>query len=460
MTKRGYSLQHQLIIRTALLMIIVFVVLSAGVWDYAKRAADISFNRLLNSASLSIIERITVRDAQIDLDLPYAALSILELAPDDKVFYEVLDHRGQHLTGHQQTPAPTGYHPTSRPEFYNAYYKGEAVSWVIQSKHLTAPIANGWVVIKLGQTRRARTELADEIFYSALATLFGILLLTLLLVWLGVRRALQPLSIISNNLHAQPFNNRQPLQNTPIQEVAPLVDAINDYQQQLLTNLTTMKIFIADASHQIRSSLGGLQGQLDIALQTTDSHELKSRLIKIRHEYQKLTRLTNQLLAHALVTHRSDSLTPQKIKLNTLVEELLTEVVRDYAHTDIEFSYTAADQPIQLPGDKISLKEALKNLLDNAVRYGPDNNQIDITLGRIDEQTIEIIIDDSGPGIAPHQRRQALQRFSCLNPAISGSGLGLAIVETVIQAHQGTLKLDRSPHGGLRVFIRLPGTPL
>ena len=363
MTKPGYSLQQQLIIRTALLIMIVFVILSAGVWDYAKRAADISYNRLLNSASLSIIERISVRESQIDLDLPYAAFSMLELAPEDKLFYEIIDHHGKNLTGYKKTPSPTNYHPNSHPEFYNASYKGEAVSWVIQSKQLIAPVAHGWVVIKLGQTRRARIELANEIFYNALATLAGILLLTLLLVWLGVRSALQPLSVISKNLQARSVNDRHPIQTTPIQEVAPLVNAINDYQQQLFNNLSTMKVFIADASHQIRSSLGGLQGQLDIALQTTDSDELKTRLIKIRRQYKKLTRLTNQLLAHALVTHRSDSLTPQTIALNTLVEELLTETVRDHAHTDIEFSYNVDDPDIQFPGDKVSLKEALRNLI-------------------------------------------------------------------------------------------------
>ena len=114
MTKAGYSLRQQLIVRTALLMTLVFVILSAGVWDYARRAADISFDRLLNSASLSILERVTVSNGQIDLDLPYAALSMLELAPSDKVFYEVIDHNRQHLTGHKNIPSPNDYLSASR----------------------------------------------------------------------------------------------------------------------------------------------------------------------------------------------------------------------------------------------------------------------------------------------------------------------------------------------------------
>jgi two-component system sensor histidine kinase TctE len=460
MTKAVYSLQQHLITRTVLLMIIVFSVLSAGVWDYASRAADLSYNRLLNSASLSIIERISVQESQIDLDLPYAALSMLELAPDDKVYYEVIDHTGQHLTGYRKTPSPVDYQPHSDPQFFTAKYKGEVVSWVVQSKLLIAPAANGWVVIKLGQTRNARNELSGEIFFSSLATLSGILLLTTLLVWLGVRRALQPLSIISENLKNRSPNDLRPLNTPAIKEVVPLVDAINSYQQQLLHNLDTMKVFIADASHQIRSSLGGIQGQLDVTLQASDTEEIRSRLINIRQQHKKLTRLTNQLLAHALVTHRSDSIEPRLISLNALVEALLTETVRDQAHTQIDFSYTAKTDDIRIPGDKVSLKEALKNLLENAVRYGPDINQIDITLRPCDENLVEIIIDDSGPGIPGHQRRQAIQRFSRLSSDVSGSGLGLAIVETVIQAHQGTLKLERSPSGGLRVLIRLPGAPL
>ena len=460
MTKAVYSLQQHLITRTVLLMIIVFSVLSAGVWDYASRAADLSYNRLLNSASLSIIERISVQESQIDLDLPYAALSMLELAPDDKVYYEVIDHTGQHLTGYRKTPSPVDYQPHSDPQFFTAKYKGEVVSWVVQSKLLIAPAANGWVVIKLGQTRNARNELSGEIFFSSLATLSGILLLTTLLVWLGVRRALQPLSIISENLKNRSPNDLRPLNTPAIKEVVPLVDAINSYQQQLLHNLDTMKVFIADASHQIRSSLGGIQGQLDVTLQASDTEEIRSRLINIRQQHKKLTRLTNQLLAHALVTHRSDSIEPRLISLNALAEALLTETVRDQAHTQIDFSYTAKTDDIRIPGDKVSLKEALKNLLENAVRYGPDINQIDITLRPCDGNLVEIIIDDSGPGIPSHQRRQAIQRFSRLSSDVSGSGLGLAIVETVIQAHQGTLKLERSPSGGLRVLIRLPGAPL
>jgi two-component system sensor histidine kinase TctE len=459
----GYSLRQQLIVQTAVIMAIVFLMLSAGIWSYAKRAADISFNRLLNSASISILERVTVREGQIDLDLPYAALSMLELAPDDKIFYEVLDHNGQHLTGYTGLPEPKNYVPSSQPQFYTEGYKGEALSMVVQSKRIISPVASGWVTILLGQTRQARNELADEIFYNALFGLIGILLLTLLLVGFGIRQTLLPLNQISDLLKRRPILDRSPIPETPIQEAAPLVNAINDYQSQLLQNLDTMQMFIADASHQIRSSLGGLQGQLDIALQTDNPKDLQLRLSKIRHQYEQLTRLTNQLLAHALVTHRSDTQYPEVLHLNKWVTDILTEVVRDYAHTPIEFSYHADDDQMKIQGDRISLKEALRNVLDNAVKYGPPDNHIDVRLSveLVQQKMMTLIqIDDRGPGIPPHLRRQATRRFSrLLNNTHNGSGLGLAIVDTVVTAHEGVLKLSDSPSGGLRVKIYLPILP-
>jgi two-component system sensor histidine kinase TctE len=461
---KGYSLRQQLIVQTAALMAIVFLMLSAGIWSYAKRAADISFDRLLNSASISILERVTVREGQIDLDLPYAALSMLELAPDDKIFYEVLDHNGQHLTGYTGIPEPKNYVPSAKPQFYTARFKGEVLNLVTQSKRIISPMAQGWVTITLGQTRQARTELADEIFYNALFGLFGIMLLTLMLVGFGIRQTLLPLNQISGMLKKRPVLDRSPLPETPIQEVAPLVSAINDYQSQLLQNLDTMQMFIADASHQIRSSLGGLQGQLDIALQTDNPNDLHKRLSKIREQYQQLTRLTNQLLAHALVTHRSDTQHPEILHLNKWVTDILTEVVRDYAHTNIEFSYHADDDQMRIEGDRISLKEALRNVLDNAVKYGPSDNHIDIklTLELYQKQMMTLIqIDDQGPGIPAHMRRQATRRFSRLpTSSTTGSGLGLAIVETVINAHGGAFKLSDSPSGGLRVKLYLPMMPL
>jgi two-component system sensor histidine kinase TctE len=454
-TEPDYSLRRRLLSRTAILLLTVLLVLSVGVWHYARQAADYSYDRLLNSASLSIIEGVYVRNGQPDLDLPYAAMEMMQLAPSDKVFYRVTDQAGALVTGYPDLPQPARFEPSHEPHFYNGDYNGEALRLVMQSKRLTEAGASGWVHVTLAQTRNARQELLADMLYKALLTLIGIMLLTLAIVWLGINRALQPLNLISRTLQLRAPDDKRRLSATPIQEIAPLVEAINGYQQKLLHNLDTMKIFIADASHQIRTALSATQAQLDIATQVADPATLPRRLEKIRQEHVRLTRLTNQLLAHAMVVHRGDTQNLEPVDIDALLKQVLTECVRDHAHLDIEFGYHCSCSTRVIAADQVSLREAIRNLLDNAVRYGPDNNQISLTLAPAPNAGLDIIVDDSGPGIPPHLRRQALQRFSRLSPAKEGSGLGLAIVQAVMQAQGGELLIESSPANGLRVRLRL-----
>ncbi|MFC6672781.1 sensor histidine kinase [Marinobacterium aestuariivivens] len=455
-TEAGYSLRRRLLSRTALLLLVVLLVLSLGAWHYARQAADYSYDRLLSSASLSVMEGLFVRNGRVDLDLPYAALEMMQLAPDDKVFYQVQDPQGQWITGYDDLPQPEGFQPSETPFFYNARYRGEPLRFVIQSKRLTEPAVSGWVRVTLGQTLNARRELMIDILYKALVALMGLMLLALAALWFGINRALDPLSLISRTLQHRSAGDTQPLAKTPIQEVSPLVDAINSYHRRLLDNLEAMKMFIADASHQIRTAQSATQAQLDIASQSKDPATLPRRLDTIRQQHQQLTRLTNQLLAHAMVVHRSDTQSLELIDLEALLKQLLTECVRDHAHRDIEFAYHCDLQPATIPADSVSLREAVRNLLDNAVRYGPDDNHIDLHLTTAENRSLDIIVDDRGPGIPAHLRRQALQRFSRLAAGGSGSGLGLSIVQSVADAHGGALFLENSPLGGLRVRLNLP----
>lgn len=454
-TKPGYSLRRRLLSRTALLLLVVLLLLSLGAWHYARQAADYSYDRLLNSASLSIMEGLFVRNGRVDLDLPYAALEMMQLAPDDKVFYQVQDSQGERITGYEDLPPPETFEPSETPFFYNARYLGEPVRFVIQSKRLTEPVVSGWVRVTLGHTLNARRELMVDILYKALLALMGLILLALAALWFGINRSLDPLSLISQTLQHRSAGDTQPLAKTPIQEVSPLVDAINSYHRRLLDNLDAMKMFIADASHQIRTGQSATQAQLDIASQTNDPATLPRRLDTIRQQHLQLTRLTNQLLAHAMVVHRSDTQSLELIDIDALLKQLLTECVRDHAHRAIEFAYHCDLRQSSIPADSVSLREAVRNLLDNAVRYGPDDNHIVLRLETAENRGLEIIVDDRGPGIPPHLRRQALQRFSCL--AKGGSGLGLSIVQSVADAHGGALFLENSPLGGLRVRLNLPG---
>ncbi|TYL49290.1 sensor histidine kinase [Marinomonas sp. IMCC 4694] len=455
MIKKSYSLRARMLFRSALLLLSIFIILSVGVWHYARQSANYSYDRLLNSASLSIMEGLHVYGKKVDLDLPYAAFEMMQLADQDKVFYQALGTQGELITGYADMPLPKNVKDESSIVFYNAHYLSEDVRVVLRHKRLSESAVSGWVTVVLAQTLRARHKMMNDILYRSFAVLFGIMSCVMIVLWVAINRALEPLSSISKSLASHSLVSAEPLKATPIQEVSPLVKAINDYQTQLLSNLSSMKRFIADASHQIRTAQSATQAQLDLASQNPNVADLPEHLSKIRKEHVRLTRLTNQLLTHAMVVHRGDARVTENVNIERVMKQLLTECVRDNAHRMIEFSYQCEDVIPEFMGDSISLREAIRNLLDNAVYYGPEHNQIDIRL-HLETHGIDIIVDDAGPGIPNELREKALQRFERLEIGLNGSGLGLSIVTSVAQAHNGGLFLENSPLGGLRARVHVP----
>lgn len=449
-----YSLRHRLLRRSFTLLAGVFLVLLVGGWQFSARVADLSYDRLLNSASLSLLERIGVANESLTVSLPYAALAILELAPDERIFYRVVRADGTQLTGYQDLPLPPHFVPSEQPRFYDARYRGEAVRLVVQSKLMSNSAVSGWVNVIVAQTRHNRTVLAHDLLLGIVVPLLLILLLALFLLRVGIKRTIAPVVELSRQLRAKDEHDFQPLQ-APVHEVVPLVEAINDSRRRLQLNLDQMRDFIADASHQIRTAMSQTQAQIDMADSETEIGPLRERLGRIRREHESLIRLTSQLLAHAQVVHRRDALPLECFDLDALMREVIARFVRQTVHSEIEFSYHCDNNMPVVCGDRISLREALVNLLDNAIKYGPDNNHIDIAVHAV-EAGVDVIIDDAGPGIPESEHQRLLQRFQRLHSDTGGSGLGLAIVSEVAELHHGRLQLSRSPEAGLRVVLHLP----
>ncbi|WP_164880819.1 sensor histidine kinase [Aestuariirhabdus litorea] len=452
-----YSLRWRLLAGTAGLLGGMLVVLCIAVWQYANRAADLSYDRLLTGAALAILERVRNHEGRVELDLPYAALEILELAPQDKVYYRLSGPDGSVLTGYEQLPGPDHYTPSATPHFYNTRFLGEPLRVLVVSKPMAGFGLDGWVQLYLAHGRQARTELSKEILIGEVVVLALVVLIALCCLGYGISRTLRPLRHLSRELARRSPSELSPISGTGIREVEPLVEAIELYRSRLQLSLANMQGFIADASHQIRTALSAMQAELDIAeYKQEEADQLRARMKTLRHQHRRLSRLTNQLLAHALVTHRRDALEHATFNLNELLQEVLTEVVRDYAHTAVEFSYSASADNSFLQGDSISLKEAVRNLLDNALKYGPPDNSISLSLDH-EGGDLRVLVEDRGPGIAPEDRARALERFGRLGTANAmGSGLGLSIVKTVVEAHGGRIALLAAEPVGLRVELRFP----
>ena len=272
---------------------------------------------------------------------------------------------------------------------------------------------------------------------------------------MAIRTSLYPLRQIASDLARRKPSDLGLVEGAPPREIRGLFDAINDFIQSLRRSRALTETFIADVAHQTRTSLSALQGHLSLAVDAQDPEQMRSRLMKADRQSARTVRLTNQLLANAMVIHRSDRPSLEPLALKPLVQDILTESLRDSRMREITVSFDSdsiSEGEDIIAGDSVSIREAIRNLIENAVRHGPADNTVVITLGATPDD-VRLSVEDAGPGIAEADLHRATERFTSLSDATKGSGLGLSIVKAVAEGHGADLSLGRSQLGGLDVTL-------
>ena len=455
-TDQPYSLQRRLLALMALGFLALLLIISTLLWSYSRAAANRTYDLLLAGAALSVLDRVSSGPSGITVDLPYSAMEILALAPDDRVIYRVFSEGQGEITGTADVPGPRDVALSTDPTFYDADLD-QPFRFVQQGRQLSTPSGRIWVGVQIGQTRAGRSAQQWSLFVNGMAGLAMVSLIGLVFVWLAIRVALSPLRQLAQDLRARDPADLSQISGTPPKEIRSLFDAINGFIRRLKTNRTLTETFIADVAHQTRTSLSALQGQLSLASDAADFDQIKTRLAKAENHANRTVRLTNQLLAHALVIHRSETGTLSPLALRPVVTELLTEMLRDSDMRGVTVTLSAdtlGPGEDLVRGDAISVREALSNLLENARRHGPANNTIDVSLEPFGKNDLSLVVEDAGPGIAPSDRARATERFTSIARDTAGSGLGLSIVRAVADSHDAKLLLGTSPRGGLRAEIR------
>lgn len=465
------SLRSRLLLGLGFTFTVTALILAVGVWAYAQRAADLSYDRLLTGAALSMLDGVQVIEGQIEVDLPNSSLEMLSMAPNDRVFYRVQGTQGELLTGYGDLPViELSDQYANKPRFFDSRYKGALVRFAVVSKPFSEPGLTGRAFVTVGHTRLAREELAREILLGAV----GILVLTVLVALGGlgaaINRSFAPLNDLKESLAARAASDLTPIQSQGPKEVEPLVSSINGFMLRLKDSMDALQMFIARAAHQIRTPLSNMQAQLELSKKDQGEEALRVRLNRLSDQHERLTRLTNQLLSHALVVHRADTGKLEKLCLTELVQQVLTDAVRDHADSLLEFGLDEQASEVWINGDWLSLREALQNLIDNAIKYGPKDNIIMLRLHR-EIDGVSVSVSDNGPGIPPLQQPNLLGRFERKQVGNeTGTGLGLAIVQDVVHALGGRVTMQnlantdtasKEPEHltGLRITLWLPCLP-
>ena len=452
-TRPPSSLRRTLTLYLGLLLAVFAVALLFAARDYGQRAANRSYDHLLVSSALSIIDSVALVDAQWQVDLPYASLDLLAMAPDDRVFYRVYDARGRTVTGYPDLPPPP--RPASdEPQLFDAAYSGETVRFVVVSRRVSSPSAQAEVRVQVGQTRRAREAVAQDIVNRALLAIGVLSLLSLALVAFGVHRAFRPLVKVERELSRREPSDLSPLDARVPREMDQMVAALNRFMARLSSSNETLRAFMAEAAHQMRTPLAALRAQAQLALDDEDPEDMRRSLIAIDRNATHMSRLLNQLLSDASVIHRSNLQRFAPVDMVEIVHQALHEALPQALPAPrVQLAVGVASSRVQ--GDALLLREAIKNLIDNALKYG-GNGPLQVALTEEGAYSV-VTIADHGPGIAPGDAERVFERFARGEDAApGGAGLGLAIVKRVVDSHGGQIDLSNRPAGGLVATIRLP----
>lgn len=433
-------------------------------WRTASEAADAAYDRSLLGAVKSIDSSISTASGGLGVELPYRMLEFFELMAQGQVFYRVATEDGLVEIGSANLPAPTKPLQTGVPQFHEGEYVGQAVRVGSYARDLNPPLAGQTgpqrVVIQVAETLEARNDFRHALVLQSLARDVMLMLAASALLALAIAWAMRPLDRLRQEVDARDPQDMTPMDahGTP-SEVLPLVQAINHHIHRNREQTEARRRFIDDASHQLRTPLTTLVTQVAYAQREADPAAQRQVLDNIRQQLDETIRQTNQMLSLA----RADSAPPQRQPFDavSLAEGLVRQWWAFAREQGVDLGLDAPPHPLPLWGEPDLLREALANLLHNAIRHGGAAGQATLVVRGLPDGGVQVAVVDNGLGLPPDELRRAGERFfRGRGGLVPGSGLGLAIVRTVAERQGGQMQVAAGPGGcGLAVTLTLPASP-
>ena len=449
-----FSIRHRLTLLLALSAALLSLLSWAMVTSFARQAAERTQDNVLAASATAIAETLRSEEGEIRLDIPYSAFSMLGAISEDRVFYLVTAD-GVALTGYPDLPqAQTP--GSGRIGHDTGAYRGEQIrlaslTRVVQGGRDAVP-----VTVTIAQTRSGVAAIAGELSNLAALLSVAFFLIAVALSYAAVQSSFRPLEDIAQAVSRRGPSDLRPLRQVAPSELAPLLAALNRLMERLGQSLRRSEDFIAEAAHRVRTPLATVRAQAEIALVSIEDEAERQRLRRMIRAVDESSRSAGQLLDHATVAFRAEDLAQDRIDLAALARRTLDAMEPTAALKDITLALDAEDVTAQ--GDAVLLDHALRNVLDNAIKYSPE----DTTVTLIVRQTpggASIRIVDEGQGLGDGPVDRLVKRFERGGNAdgIVGSGLGLTIASDVLGAHGGRLELaNRTKGQGTCVSLFLP----
>lgn len=287
-------------------------------------------------------------------------------------------------------------------------------------------------------------NLVWDVLHDVWAPALPLVLLSLLVVALSVRTSLRPLveaASRADEISVLERGERLDVTKLPA-EASHFASAINRLLDRVADLVAAQRLFIARAAHELRTPLSIMM--LELAhLREPDSKRLEADISVMSEIVERLLSLSR------LQTLAAPAMVP--VDVATLTREIVARMLAWAQRDEHQVTFACRFDGVML-GDEISLREAIRNLLENAVRHTPPGTRINVELAADGA----IIVEDSGPGLGSQSPEELQQPFRKGSDSSDGAGLGLAIVRQAAELHGGRLEVGSSSLGGARFVLRLP----
>jgi heavy metal sensor kinase len=274
-------------------------------------------------------------------------------------------------------------------------------------------------------------------------------------------RVLAPIQAITakaGEITAERLSERLPVRNAR-DEIGRLAIVVNDLLRRLDDSFQRLRRFTADASHELRTPLTAIRSVGEVALQgPADAAAYREAIGSILEETARLSQLLDALLTLTRADSERALLRRQNAPLAPVVREA-ADVLRVLAEEKQQTMQLALDESIEAKIEPHTLRQAVFNLVDNAIKYTPARGEIRLSVSRNGAATAVVEVTDNGPGIAPEERALVFERFYRVDKSRSverGAGLGLAIARWAVESNGGRIELQSEPGRGSTFRVILP----
>lgn len=305
----------------------------------------------------------------------------------------------------------------------------------------------------------------EQVYFQALSGIMLlidaiILVISILVGYIVSKNALSPIDRITSqakDISASNLAARIQIDG-PDDELKRLADTFNDLIARIQYSYDKQNRFTLDASHELATPLAVIKGYIDLLDRwgKDDREVLKEGIEAIKVELANMTRLLDTLLFIAKSDHEIYKLEQNRFWLNSLIGEVIRESrLLDAKHEIL----CLTDLHLEMEGDRRLIKEMLRAIIDNSLKYSGDNARVEIDY-MVKDGKVVIEIADHGIGIPPEDLPHIFDRFYRVDKSrsrsIGGMGLGLSIVKWIVDIHLGTIAAESKLGEGTRIFLKLP----